>query len=69
MTEPVEGDPNTWQCCSCDGLTDEDTVDTLTWDAKTTIVCPKCGHAMTWACCSPPNPWKPKDWTPDADGE
>ena len=51
LSEPAEDDPNTWQCCKCDSLEDDDEVMPLEWSGKTTISCPKCGHAMTWTCC------------------
>ena len=50
-TNPVEGEPNSWQCCKCDQLAMGDEVVTLAWDDKRIAACPKCGHSMTWECC------------------
>ena len=50
-TVPIEEDPDTWQCCACDSLTEEDDIVTLCWGKERTAACPNCGHSMTWECC------------------
>ena len=51
MTDPLESDPTTWQCCKCDSLEESDGAEELTWEGVPTYSCPKCWHRMTWACC------------------